>query len=118
MMTITTMIKRLFLALATIGMVTAPIAASANDRHRDHDRRIEYRERRGGINTGEAIAIGLGAIILGSAISNSNRRDRRGWRNNEYVPPNHRYDTRYCVREQIVEWHRGERYVFWETRCN
>ena len=37
---------------------------------------------------------------------------------NRYYPPDYRYDRRYCVREQITEWYRGERYVYWETRCN
>lgn len=118
MTTMTTMIKKLFLALATISMVATPIAASAHDRKADRGRHVEHRKHRGGINTGEAIAIGLGAVILGSVISNSNRRERRGWPNNEYVSPNYRYDNRYCVRRQVIEWHNGERYVFWETRCN
>lgn len=123
------MIKKILFALATASMVMAPVAAQADDRYdrrhrvensRDYERHRRHRDRRGGINTGEAVAIGLGAIILGSMISDSKNRDRDQYRryDNEYIPPDNRYDRRYCVREQITEWYRGERYVFWETRCN
>ena len=68
----------------------------------------------------------IGGVILGAILSSSNR-DRldnpdydpvRDYGRNEYRPPDYRYDRHYCVREQIVEWHHGERYVFYETRCN
>ena len=60
-----------------------------------------------------------GAIIGGVVISalSSKRDDDREY-DNRYYPPDYRYDRRYCVREQIVEWHRGERYVYWQTTCN
>lgn len=42
--------------------------------YRDYDR--GHRRHRNGVSTGEAVAIGIGALILGAAISNSNRNTR------------------------------------------
>lgn len=115
-------IKKILLSLAAFTMISTPIVAEARDR--DHWAERHHRDRRG-VSTGEALAISLGAVILGSIVSDSRDRRYRDDRyrddyryRNEYIPPDHRYDRRYCVREQITEWYRGERYVYWETRCN
>ena len=83
--------KKFILALAALSMVATPAMAQNRDHrwgvdsnrhspyygqtrsnHRDHDRG----HHRGRVSTGEAVAIGIGALILGAAISNSNRNTR------------------------------------------
>ena len=67
------MIKTIVSGLVAVSVLAMPVAAEA--RHRDGNR-WEHRENRSRISTGEAIAIGVGAFILGAA-ANSNRRDAR-----------------------------------------
>lgn len=62
------MIKSIVSGLVALSVLAAPVAAEARGRH-DDGRRHHSR-----ISTGEAIAIGVGAFILGAAAS-SNRRD-------------------------------------------
>ena len=63
--------KKLFTFLAAVSMLVAPTVAEARGRHNDGR---HHRER--GVSTGEAVAIGIGALILGAAISKNNRRER------------------------------------------
>lgn len=66
--------KKIITALVAASMLATP--AMANHRN-GHDRGYERHERHNrGIRTGEAVAIGLGALILGAAIANNNRRTR------------------------------------------
>jgi hypothetical protein len=82
------------ITMAAVLVVSTP--AFADNRQRDYrwgnDRNVHspYRgqhqwqqrqNRRGGVSTEGAIAIGIGALILGSAIANNNNRRR----NNEVV---------------------------------
>lgn len=110
-----------------LGSIIAATPVAAEARHRD--RGSNHHERRGG-GCGWLCGAIIGGLVVG-AIS-SDRRDRNEDRqdrynpdynpdrdyDNRYYPPEYRYDRRYCVREQITEWYRGERYVYWETRCN
>jgi len=111
------MIKNLLLSVAALTMVTAPISAEARDR----GHRSERHERRGG-GCGWLCGAIIGGIVVGALSSDSQRRDpdydRERDYDNRYYPPDYRYDRRYCVREQITEWRRGERYVYWQTTCN
>jgi hypothetical protein len=108
--------KLIATALAASMLITSPAFA---DHRRDRDQAQQER-RRGGCGWL------CGAIIGGVAVAvlSSSERERERERNqeprddNRYYPPDYRYDRRYCVREQITEWYRGERYVYWETRCN
>ena len=121
--------------VAAGAVATCSIPAAAQERFSDrehverHDR--DDRERRKGIDTGEAIAIGLGALLLGAIISDGdildNDRDRRRYRDRHYRPYSyndrgwreHRRDREhYCVREQKTYWHTGHRHTYWEKRCN
>lgn len=113
------MIKNLLLSVAALTMVAAPISAEARDR----GHRSERHERRGG-GCGWLCGAIIGGIVVG-ALSSSDREERRNPDydrerdyDNRYYPPDYRYDRRYCVREQITEWRRGERYVYWQTTCN
>lgn len=116
------MIKNLLFSVAALTMVAAPISAEARDRDRGHrSERHERHERRGG-GCGWLCGAIIGGIVVGALSSDSQRRDpdydRARDYDNRYYPPDYRYDRRYCVREQITEWRRGERYVYWQTTCN
>ena len=106
--------KKIITSLAVISMLTA-IPAEA--RHRDYGTEHQ-KERKRKNGCGWLCGAIIGGLVVG-AISSSDRKDRESREHdNEYYPPDNRYDRRYCVREQITEWHHGERYVYWETRCN
>lgn len=66
------MIKNIVSGLIAVSVLATPVAAEA--RHRD--RGGQDRGHHSRISTGEAIAIGVGAFILGAAAS-SNRRNER-----------------------------------------
>lgn len=103
--------KKIIFALAAASLIATPAAAG----HRDHGKH----ERRGN-GCGWLCGAIIGGIVVG-AISSSKEEERKRYEreyDNRYYPPNYRYDQRYCVREQIVEWHYGERYVYWQTTCN
>ena len=134
------MINKILAMVAAGAVVTCSIPAAAQERFSDREHRVERhdrddrdrnRDRRGGIDTGEAIAIGLGALLLGAIISDGdildNDRDRRRYRDRHYRPYSyndrgwreHRRDREhYCVREQKTYWHNGHRHTYWEKRCN
>ena len=104
--------KKLISSLVIASMlVSTPAFAGGRDRGNHH-------ESRGG-GCGWLCGAIIGGIIVGTVASSDRRRDedRRDY-DNRYYPPNDRYDTRYCVREQVVEWRRGERYIYWQTTCN
>lgn len=100
--------KKLLSAIAVTSMLLGSTAAVAHDNyrhgyrgyeHRYEHRRHDHRRDRG-VNTGEAVAIGLGALILGAAIANSNRERRE----------------RVQVCEDVVKYdHYGNQY--YERRC-
>ena len=115
--------KLITLAIVSSMLISAPVLAQNNDRN-DRRQWNDQNQRRGG-GCGWLCGAIIGGVVVG-ALSSNNRRDSRRdpnynsdrYTDNNYYPPDYRYDRRYCVREQITEWHRGERYVYWETRCN
>lgn len=107
-------------ALAASMLITSPAFAEHRKRDRDHS---QQERRKSGC--GWLCGAIIGGVVVGVLSSDSNRERREREREEEqdyndtrYYPPDYRYDRRYCVREQITEWRRGERYVYWETRCN
>lgn len=100
-------------SLIALAVVATPVAAEA--RHRDG--RGERHHSR--ISTGEAIAIGVGAFILGAAAS-SNRRDEKS-RDREVYDREYEYHYRrsYC-REVISSGYDryGDYYEKRTVRCN
>ena len=103
--------KKLMTCMLVASMlVTTPAAARHDREHRQRDR--------GGC--GWLCGAIIGGVVVGAIASgNRDRREREEREyDNRYYPPDHRQDRRYCVREQVTEWYRGERYVYWETRCN
>lgn len=99
------MVKALLSSLLAVAVVATPVVAEA--RGRDH---YPHRERHHGrgLNTGEAIAVGLGAFIIGSAIADSKAKRQR----------EQEYRRQYC-REVITtgydEW--GDYYEKRTIRC-
>jgi hypothetical protein len=110
--------KLIVAALAASMLITSPAFAD----HRQGRDQSQQERRKGGC--GWLCGAIIGGVVVGALSSSNRERDRERERNQEpyndtrYYPPDYRYDRRYCVREQITEWYRGERYVYWETRCN
>lgn len=99
-------------ALAASMLISTPAFAEHRDRGRDRSQQ----EHRRGSGCGWLCGAIIGGIVVGALSSED--RDRRDRDDNRYYPPDTRYDRRYCVREQVVEWYRGERYIYWQTTCN
>jgi hypothetical protein len=101
-------------ALVASMLITTPAFAEHRKRDRDHS---QQERRKGGC--GWLCGAIIGGVVVGALSSDRReRREREQEYDNRYYPPDYRYDTRYCVREQIVEWRRGERYIYWQTTCN
>ena len=115
--------------LAASMLISTPAYADHRDnrwRDRDHRENVHH-ERRRGNGCGWLCGAIIGGIVVGALSSDAREHRERERRreydryreyDNRYYPPNHRIDKRYCVREQVVEWYRGERYIYWEERCN
>jgi hypothetical protein len=99
--------KKILTSLIAVSLLATP--AIARD-HRRHDR-----HEKSGNGCGWLCGAIIGGIVVG-ALSSSKENEERY--DNRYYPPDYRYDRRYCVREQIVEWRYGERYIYWQTTCN
>ena len=98
-------------ALAASMLISTPALAEHRDRDRNH-----HESRRGG-GCGWLCGAIIGGIVVGALSSEDRDRRDRDY-DNRYYPPDYRYDRRYCVREQVVEWRYGERYIYWQTVCN
>lgn len=101
--------------IAASMLISTP--ALARDHNRSEYRKERHHDKRGGNGCGWLCGAIIGGIIVG-AIASEDRDSRDREYDNRYYPPDYRTDRRYCVREQITEWRYGERYVYWETRCN
>lgn len=103
-----------------VSLIIASMLISTPAMARDRDHREYHHQEKRSKGCGWLCGAIIGGVVVG-ALSSSSRKDRertdRDY-DNRYYPPNLRYDERYCVREQIVEWRRGERYVYWQTTCN
>jgi hypothetical protein len=89
--------KKFVATIAAISMLAMPAVAEAHGRNDGH------RHRHGGVSTGGAVAIGLGALILGSAIANSNRRNQQVYEP-RYEP---RYEPQYVCQNEYVRDYNG-----------
>jgi hypothetical protein len=114
--------KLITLAIVSSMLISAPVLAQNNDRN-DRRQWNDQNQRRGG-GCGWLCGAIIGGVVVGALSSNNSRERRQREQFQDFdsryypYPPDYRYDRRYCVREQITEWYQGERYVYWETRCN
>lgn len=90
------MIKSIVSGLVALTVLATPVAAEARGRHHDDGRRHHSR-----ISTGEAIAIGVGAFILGAAASSGNRRDDRVY-DREVYDREYEYHYRRPVCREVI----------------
>lgn len=68
--------KKFILALTAMSMIATPAMAQHRNGHYRYDNHQRYHRDRG-VSTGEAVAIGIGALILGAVISNNQRNKER-----------------------------------------
>lgn len=111
--------KLISAAVAATLLVTSNVAIArdhrwgvdSNQHSPHHDRSYRdhgHRHNRGGVSTGEAVAIGLGALILGSAIANSNRDSRYEPRYEQRV---YRRPAQYVCQDIVQHDYYGNPYV-------
>ena len=113
------MIKSVVSSLIALSVAFVPVAAEARHRDNRDGNRWEHREKRSRISTGEAIAIGVGAFILGAA-ANRNRNEERpvdqDVRDREYEYHYRRQNCREIFTSGIDRY--GDYYEKRITRCN
>jgi hypothetical protein len=110
--------KKIVSLITMAAMLAVSTPAAANGRHNDtrwgvdSNRHSPYHSRhhrnKNRINTGEAVAIGIGALILGAAIANNNR-DRRVVEQYEY--PQQRRQPQYVCQDVVQYDYYGNPYV-------
>ena len=115
------MVKNIVSSLIALAVVATPVAAEARNRDGNGwEQRQERREhKRSRISTGEAIAIGVGAFILGAAASRRQPDERATDR--EVFEREYNYHYRRPVCREIftsgVDRY-GDYYEKRITRCN
>lgn len=93
--------KKFIAILAAVSMIATPAIAEAKHRQSNYHRHDQH----GGVSTGEAVAIGLGALIIGGAIANSNRqRERDRYEESRYEP---RYEPQLVCKNEYVRDYYG-----------
>jgi hypothetical protein len=101
------MIKSVVVSLIALSVAFVPVAAEARHRDNRDGNRSEQSQHRSRISTGEAIALGVGAFILGAAVSSKrtdervedDRWDDRQVYDREYNYHNRRQQERTCYKE-------------------
>ena len=115
------MIKSVVSSLIALAVVVTPVAAEAQNRGGNgwEQRRDDRQHRRSRISTGEAIAIGVGAFILGAAASSKRTEERDAER--EVYDREYEYHYRRPVCREIFTSgidRYGDYYEKRITRCN
>jgi Ni/Co efflux regulator RcnB len=113
------MIKSVVVSLVALSVAFVPVAAEARHRDNRDGNRWEHREKRSRISTGEAIAIGVGAFILGAAASRKQPAEREVER--EVYDREYDYHYRRPVCREIFTSgidRYGDYYEKRITRCN
>ena len=113
------MIKSVVSSLIALSVAFVPVAAEARHRDNRDGNRWEHREKRSRISTGEAIAIGVGAFILGAAASRKQPAEREVERevyDREYEYHYRRQNCREIFTSGIDRY--GDYYEKRITRCN
>jgi hypothetical protein len=113
------MIKSVVVSLVALSVAFVPVAAEARHRDNRDGNRWEHREKRSRISTGEAIAIGVGAFILGAAASRKQPAEREVDR--EVYDREYEYHYRRPVCREIISSgmdRYGDYYEKRTVRCN
>jgi Ni/Co efflux regulator RcnB len=113
------MIKSVVVSLVALSVAFVPVAAEARHRDNRDGNRWEHREKRSRISTGEAIAIGVGAFILGAAASRKQPAEREV--NREVYDREYEYHYRRPVCREIISSgmdRYGDYYEKRTVRCN
>jgi Ni/Co efflux regulator RcnB len=113
------MIKSVVVSLVALSVAFVPVAAEARHRDNRDGNRWEHREKRSRISTGEAIAIGVGAFILGAAASRNRNEERAADR--EVYDREYNYHYRRPVCREIISSgmdRYGDYYEKRTVRCN
>ena len=115
------MVKNIVSSLIALAVIATPVAAEARNRDGNgwEQRRDDRQHRRSRISTGEAIAIGVGAFILGAAAS----RRQPDYRATDREVFEREYDYHYrrpVCREIFTSGYdrHGDYYEKRITRCN
>lgn len=115
------MVKNIVSSLIALAVIATPVAAEARNRDGNgwEQRRDDRQHKRSRISTGEAIAIGVGAFILGAAASRRQPDERAADR--EVFEREYDYHYRRPVCREIftsgVDRY-GDYYEKRITRCN
>lgn len=96
--------NKLIAIIAAASMLATPVVAEAHGRRDDG-----HRHR--GVSTEGAVAIGLGALILGAAISNSNRNARTVERYEHREYREYRRQSQYVCEDVVKYDYYGNPYV-------
>ena len=115
------MIKSVVVSLVALSVAFVPVAAEARNRDGNgwEQRRDDRQHRRSRISTGEAIAIGVGAFILGAAASRKQPAEREVER--EVYDREYGYHYRRPVCREIISSgmdRYGDYYEKRTVRCN
>jgi hypothetical protein len=99
--------KKFLTTLAAVAVLATPVAAEA--RHKDKDRGDKVGNFIGGLIVGAVVGIAVSSADRNKRDDTYNDRRYRDY--DDYRP------RRVCFEEQIVEYHRGRKYVYYEYRC-
>lgn len=91
--------KKFIAAVAALSLIATPAFAD----HRG-DRRQHERHDRGGVSTGEAVAIGVGALLIGGLIGSRSNEERYRYPSRTVVvtPQQYVYEDRYYNPPRVV----------------
>jgi len=114
------MIKSVVVSLVALSVAFVPVAAEARNRDGNswEQRRDDRQHKRSRISTGEAIAIGIGAFILGAAASRKQPAEREVERevyDREYEYHYRRPTERTCYNEYQPLYNRRGHIVEYKT---
>jgi hypothetical protein len=114
------MIKSVIVSLVALSVAFVPVAAEARNRDGNgwEQRRNDRQHKRSRISTGEAIAIGVGAFILGAA---SRKQSEERAADREVYDREYEYHYRRPVCREIISSgmdRYGDYYEKRTVRCN
>ena len=91
--------KKFIAAVAALSLIATPAFAQHRGDHRQHER-----HDRGGVSTSEAVAIGIGALLIGGLIGSRSNEERYRYPSRTVVvtPRQYVYEDRYYNPPRVV----------------